>query len=342
MHTPELNTLDIESIRALVACAVLAPSSHNTQPWRFQITADSVSLFADRTRALRVNDAQDRELTISCGCALMNLRIAAAHNGLSTAYAVTPDPGNEDLLAVVSLKKAAGTPLPEAGLFSAIEGRRTYRKPFESRDVPNALLTALADTAAEEGAWLHLFSSEEERRAVAALVADGDAIQWGDPRWRRELAGWMRPRRRGDGLGVPGIIAPIIRTAVRSFDMGKRVGKKDGALAATAPVLAVLGTANDGVKDWMNAGQALEQVLLKAQAAGLQASFLNQPVEVASLRPKLRQFLGRTGFPQILFRLGFPSEQIPAAPRRRPDEVIDKRVEHTIGSAGSKKPPGAS
>ena len=325
MRTPEPNMPDIEFVRSLVAHAVLAPSSHNTQPWRFQITADSISLFADRTRALRVNDPQDRELTISCGCALMNLRIAAAHDGFDAAYAVTPNPGDDDLLAVVSLKRAAGTPLPEAGLFASIEGRRTYRKPFESRDVPGALLAALAETAAGEGAWLHVLSSEEARRAVAALVADGDAIQWSDPRWRRELAGWMHPRRRGDGLSVPGIIAPIIRTAVRSFNMGKRVGRKDEALAAAAPILAVLGTANDGVRDWMNAGQALEKVLLKAHAAGLQASFLNQPVEVASLRPKLRQLLGRTGFPQILLRLGVPPEEIPASARRRPDEVIDKK-----------------
>ena len=325
MCTPKPNMPDIEFVRSLVACAVLAPSSHNTQPWRFQITADSVSLFADRTRALRVNDPQDRELTISCGCALMNLRIAAAHDGFDAAYAVAPNPGDDDLLAVVSLKRTAGAPLPEAGLFSSIEGRRTYRKPFESRDVPEALLAALSETAAGEGAWLHVLSSEKERRAVAALVSEGDAIQWSNPRWRRELAGWMHPRRRGDGLSVPGIVSPIIRTAVRSFNMGKRIGRKDEALAATAPVLAVLGTANDGVRDWMNAGQALEKVLLKAHAAGLQASFLNQPVEVAFLRPKLRQLLGHTGFPQMLLRLGVPSEEIPASPRRCPDEVIAKK-----------------
>ena len=32
--------------------AVLAPSSHNTQPWHFLVQADSVLVCADRTRAL--------------------------------------------------------------------------------------------------------------------------------------------------------------------------------------------------------------------------------------------------------------------------------------------------
>ena len=36
---------------------------------------ETVELLADRTRALPVNDPQDRELTISCGCALFNLRV---------------------------------------------------------------------------------------------------------------------------------------------------------------------------------------------------------------------------------------------------------------------------
>jgi hypothetical protein len=60
-------------VTALVGAAVLAPSSHNTQPWRFRTSDDAIDVFADRTRALPVNDPDDRELTISC-CALFNLR----------------------------------------------------------------------------------------------------------------------------------------------------------------------------------------------------------------------------------------------------------------------------
>src|SRR3712207_1323163 len=56
-----------ELLRAAVGYAIRAPSSHNTQPWRFRITDGAVELFADRTRALAVVDPHDRELTISCG-----------------------------------------------------------------------------------------------------------------------------------------------------------------------------------------------------------------------------------------------------------------------------------
>lgn len=312
-----------EQIKSLLSYAVLAPSSHNTQPWRFEITDSAVSVFADRTRALSVNDPDDRELTISCGCALMNLRAAAAHEGIGVSFDITPDPGDDDLLAVISFNKERSLSTDEAGLFRSIEGRRTYRKRFASRDIPTALIDSLSATASDEGSWLEVIESEEDRQKVAELVSEGDSIQWSNPSWRRELAAWMHPRRRGDGLTVPGIVAPIAQVVVRTFDMGNGVGAKDKQLADESPVLAVVGTADDNVADWLAAGQALERILLSAYSQGLQASYLNQPIQVASLRPKLQNLLSQRGFPQILLRLGFPEDEIDAAPRRHLDEVIE-------------------
>lgn len=69
------------SIRSMLEAAVRAPSSHNTQPWLFAVRPDGIALYADRTRALPVNDPHDRELTVSCGAALLQLRVAAAAAG---------------------------------------------------------------------------------------------------------------------------------------------------------------------------------------------------------------------------------------------------------------------
>lgn len=314
-----------EQIKSLLSYAILAPSSHNTQPWRFEISDGAVSMFADRTRALPANDPDDRELTISCGCVLMNLRVAAANEGLGVTFDITPDSGDDDLLAVISFIKEDSLSPDEAGLFKFIEGRRTYRKRFASREVPTAILDSLSAAASQEGSWLEVIESEDDRQKVAELVSEGDSIQWSNPSWRRELAAWMHPRRRGDGLTVPGIVAPIAQIVVRTFDMGDGVGAKDKQLADESPLLTVLGTAGDNVVDWLVAGQALEKILLAAQSQGLQASYLNQPIQVASLRPKLQNLLGQQGFPQILLRLGFPEDEIDAAPRRRLDEVVEQK-----------------
>ncbi|MGM0907213.1 MAG: Acg family FMN-binding oxidoreductase [Pseudomonadota bacterium] len=301
-------------IKSLLSYAILAPSSHNTQPWRIEINDNVVSMFADRTRALPANDPDDRELTISCGCALMNLRSAAAHEGVGVTIDITPDPGNDDLLAVISFNKEHSSSKLEAGLFKSIRERRTYRKRFALKDVPTTILDSLSAAVLSEGSWLEIIESEEERQKVAELVSEGDSIQWSNPSWRRELAAWMHPRRRGDGLTIPGIVRPIAKMVVRTFDMGNRVGAKDKQLADESPVLAVLGSTGDNVADWLATGQALEKVLLSAHSQGLQASYLNQPIQVSSLRPKLQN---------LLTQQGFPENEIDAVPRRHLDEVIE-------------------
>lgn len=323
MNDVESTEADAEGVASLLNYALLAPSSHNTQPWRFAVSGNAVALHADRTRALVVNDPDDRELTISCGCALLNLRVAAAAAGLGATCRLLPNPEDEDLLAAVELNPAVGEAPGEARLFDAIERRRTYRRRFESREVPPTVLHRLAEAAASEGAWLQLVDREEQRQAVAGLVAEGDAVQWSNPSWRRELAAWMQPRRRGDGLTVPGLVAPVARMVVRTFDMGNGVGAKDRELADGSPVLAVLGTDGDAESDWLTAGQALQRVLLDACGAGLQASYLNQPIQVPALRSRLQRLLGRAGFPQLVLRMGFPARQLPAAPRRGLAEVLD-------------------
>ena len=73
-----------EVVNRLVGAAVMAPSSHNSQPWIFRVRGRCIGVIADRTRALPANDPDDRELTLSCGCALFNMRVAAAHAGLGT------------------------------------------------------------------------------------------------------------------------------------------------------------------------------------------------------------------------------------------------------------------
>lgn len=74
---------NVDKLRFLLSFAILAPSTHNTQPWLFKIVNNDslIELYADRTRGLPVVDPDDRELTISCGAALCYLQIALRYFG---------------------------------------------------------------------------------------------------------------------------------------------------------------------------------------------------------------------------------------------------------------------
>ncbi|MGM0633515.1 MAG: Acg family FMN-binding oxidoreductase [Pseudomonadota bacterium] len=314
---------ETEQLRSMIDRAVQAPSSHNTQPWYFRLSDSAIELYADRTRALPVNDPDDRELCISCGCALMNLRVAAADRGLGIQTQLLPEPDQADLLARVVVSGPLSAPAMEAQLAESVPRRRTCRKHFMARDVDAGMTEQLVAAAEQEGARLQPLATDVRDR-VAGLVAEGDAAQWADPDWRRELAAWMHPRSRGDGLTVPPLAGAMTRLVVRTFNMGGSIGAKDRNLAERSPLLAALSTAADDRRDWLLAGQALQRVLLVACQHGLQASYLNQPIQVASLRLRLRDLLGG-GYPQILLRLGYPAEEIPPVPRRPVADVIHQR-----------------
>jgi hypothetical protein len=108
-----------ERVVFLLRYAVLAPSSHNTQPWRFRVDADGVELRADRTRRLPVVDPHDGELVISCGAALETLRLAARRSGDEFHVDPLPDPSDRDLLARLRLETGKPANATDNALFSA-------------------------------------------------------------------------------------------------------------------------------------------------------------------------------------------------------------------------------
>lgn len=300
-----------------IARACLAPSSHNAQPWLFRVAGDEIELLADRTRALPVNDPHDRELLISCGCALMGLRVAIAADG--RAADVRPAAGEGDLLAQVRASPGApDTALARLG--PALEARHTFRGDLRPGPPDSAVLQTLREAAAAEGADLHFVGEGELRQRLADLVARGDTAQWDDPRWRRELAAWMHPRRRGDGLTVPAAVAPVARRVVGAVDLGPMVRGRDRAMVLEAPLLAILTTRGDSPGDWVTAGCALQRVLLEACGVGLQAAYFNQPLQVVDLREELADLMD--AWPQVVFRLGAPAAAGVRTPRRAVSDVL--------------------
>ncbi|MGZ3408643.1 MAG: Acg family FMN-binding oxidoreductase [Polyangia bacterium] len=309
--------------------AVLAPSSHNSQPWRFVINGDRLDLKADRARALPVVDPDDRELVISCGAALYHLRLALRHAGWVPSIELMPGGIDGDIVATVRLAGERRAPTAEEErLFAAIERRHTNRSPFAARDVPEKLRFELIDVAQREGAWLYIaFGIAKE--AVATLISEADRLQMDDPRFRRELASWLHPSRSELGDGMPGntqglsdLAARFAPLVVRTFDLGGSRAARDHQLAVGSPLLTIIGTERDDATEWLRAGQALAAVLLYATDVGLAASFLNQPVEVPALRVRLHEVLGKSGLPQLVLRLGYPLAEVPATPRRPMREVV--------------------
>jgi len=154
----------------LVAKAIWAPSVHNTQPWRF--TADGgpqVSLHADVGRRLAVADPDGREMMISCGAALFNVRLALRILGYIPETRVLPDPAQPTLVAQVSWRERAAADEFERRLSGHILTRRTHRGAFDPEPLPPDTLAALRAAAEREGAALRIVADDGRRAAHAAM-----------------------------------------------------------------------------------------------------------------------------------------------------------------------------
>ena len=317
-------------MRSVVEAAAMAPSSYNTQPWRFKIIDSVLEIFADRSRHLQIIDPERRGQIQSCGCALFNARVAARAKGytdeLTTVLADHDDP---DHVATLRL----GAPyIPneyDASLFAAIPKRHTNRREFLPRAVASALSDTLIAAAAVEGATM-VRLVPDQKHAVAHLVDEADRMQYGDPAFRAELEHWLVPTgsRRRDGIPFVekefGSAMPFtVSRSLHSSGLPDRFGALEQERINGAPVVFVMGTPSDERNDWLACGQALEAVLLLATTYGMSAVFLNQVLELPDYRAQIADLVPEAGRPHMVLRLGYPTEAIHhVAPRRPLDEML--------------------
>ena len=308
-------------VAELLHAATLAPSMHNTQPWRFRLLRDieTIEVYADPDRMLPRSDPHGRAVHIACGAAVFNLRVAAAAAGRRAVARLLPAPAEPLLLATVRLGGQHRPDEADRELYAAIPARHTNRGPYSGRPVPPGVLAELVAAAQFEGAALALPGHDETYRLLR-LIADAECDLIGDPAYHEELARWAGGERDKDG--IPGSAAgprdPRGSTPVRDFLPGHTVGY---AWFEEQPQLAVLSTAAGTRADWLRAGQALQRVLLTATQRGIAASPLTQPLETSDAWQARDPASGR-GAPQLILRIGY-GLPAPATPRRPVSEVLD-------------------
>jgi len=307
-------------LHAAVGAAIRAPSVHNTQPWLFRIGDDFVDVHADPCRQLPVADPDGSALRISCGAAILNLRLSLARQGWATRTVLMPDPSGPRHLARVSLDRPQPATPADLELFAAIPHRHTNRDPFLDTAVPLTVRARLVEAARAEGAWLDLINGPVAQTMIAELIRVSDQILLRNDAYQAELRQWLRSEESDDGVPrrTAGT-APEPQDVIARRDFGGRT-RLAGHDYESDPLIAVIGGYGTTRRDDLCAGQALERLLLTATANGLVASLVSQPIEVPQVREQLRLGLRRNGPPRMLVRTGYG---VPGfSPPRRPIEDV--------------------
>jgi hypothetical protein len=115
---------------------------------------------------------------------------------------------------------------------------------------------------------------------------------------------------------------------LRDFRGGEQAAGRSARGSAGAPptverpLALVLGTEQDTPTDWLQTGEALMALLLRATVEGVQAQPLGQVVDREWSRARLGAALGVVGHPQMVLRVGY-AKPGPDSPRRPLDQIVD-------------------
>ncbi len=313
------------TLREIVRLATLAPSSHNTQCWRFAATADGVSIGPDPTRRCPVVDPDDHHLFVSLGCAVENLAHAALAHGLKAT--VCFGAARSDNFEVT----LEPTPASRTPLFAAITERQSTRAPFDGVALTIEELRQLSDAGTGTGMHVLLLTDLPSIERVLAWIVEANTLQMRDPAFARELKNWIRfddgqAVRTGDGLstrtsGNPSVPRWLASPLFDLFYRPKSEADKYAIQLRSSAGIAIFVSDVSDKAGWIEAGRCYERFALQATAMGIRNAFLNQPIEVADLRPRFADAFGLGPHrPELIARFG----RGPLMPRslRRPLDAV--------------------
>ncbi|GGR74283.1 NAD(P)H nitroreductase [Micromonospora fulviviridis] len=318
-------TPTVRMLEAAARQALHAPSVFNTQPWRWRITADTLELRADPDRQLATTDPDGRLLTLSCGAALHHARVSLAAAGWAVTVERRPDPADPALLARLRATGPAHLDVAAARLVDAIPRRRTDRRAYGDRPVPEPVLARLRAAVEAEDAHLHIVRPDQMPMLAVSTGRAADA-ELADPAYREELRRWTdRPAGSGDGVPTATAVRPAPRRVpLRDYAPGGAAGLNAGADFDRGAAYLILFGEQDEPAAWLRGGEALSALLLTATAEGLSSAPLSDAIEVAWPRRMMRDLLAGIGDPYLVVRVGWgPGDDLPAAPRRSPADVIE-------------------
>jgi hypothetical protein len=309
--------------RELVRFATLAANSHNTQPWTFSTSGNEIVIAPDFTRRCPAVDPDDHHLFVSLGCAAENLVLAASMLG----WRATPIIDGARI--VVALEQA---PPETSPLVDAIPFRQSTRAAFDGRPVAPDILRQLENACQETNVSTILMTERAAIAKIADYVLEGNSAQMRDKAFMSELVSWMRFNEADavatmDGLfsrtsGNPSLPAWIARPLLKFVFTESGENRKYRAELDSSAGVVVLAADHSDKAHWIAVGRACQRFGLQATALGLKYSFVNQPVEVAALRPQFAAALGLGDRrPDVVMRFG-AGPDLPKSLRRTPELVM--------------------
>ena len=323
-------TTQEQRLRFLVRYAVLAPSSHNSQPWSFVVNEDHINLIPDLSRALEISDVDHRQLHISMGTSLENLLVAAEYFGYTTkvTYMLGVIPGTQEVKIEFSPITNTYTE-KNPRLIEAILRRHTNRGEYRP-DLPDQSFLQQLRGMSTTALRVDVITDTAKKQAITDVTIRAGIAAMEDPQFRLELSRYLKNNHTKSplgmpafGMGVPTPISFIVPFMSKFLNINKLHEKQDRALLTVhTPVMLIISSAHDTPEYWIRSGQLFERIALEAAAHSMQTNPMAAAIQIGEYYKELQTIIGTQQFrPQFFCRLGYAQSTTPHSPRLHADHV---------------------
>ena len=166
---------------------------------------------------------------------------------------------------------------------------------------------------------------------VLEYINQGNLSQYADEAFVDELILWLRFNKKEAMASPDGLFSrcsgnpEVPRWLGQLFVAGTKPQQQadtDAAKFRTSPGAVVLASQSDDKASWVRTGQVYERLALTMTSLDIKSAFLNQPIEIATLRSQFQTALGLgAAQPQLLLRIGY-AQTMPRSLRRPLEQVL--------------------
>ena len=316
-----------ETSKAILSQAALAPSGHNSQPWRVRIeNRETWIIEADPDRSLPVVDSENRELLLSLGAFVENLSLAAGAMGWSMDMQVLATGRRDRDVVRVSLHKGK----PTGYELRNLQKRRTIKHGLLPKEITLSDVRVLENQT--EGRLAFFPRGSAHASCLRDAAVENFRIQAHRDDAQQELVRWLRLddlsiRKYRDGLSpegmeITGIKGWFIRHFVKPEDFLKESYRKQSVditsdLAGEGGGWIVLTSPGETVPDLIATGRFFQRIALSAYELGIGLHPMTQMLEEKNGISQIAAHHGTGFYPQFVLRAGYVEHYPePVSPRR--------------------------
>lgn len=305
-----------DKLKFLINYGVLAPSTHNTQPWLFEVSKNILKISPNQKLKLKIADPNNMGLYVSLGACAENICSAAEIFGFKTK--ITIKSADIEIIFTENADKAATRTL------QAIKARHSNKFAYINKTIDEDILARLAGIKAKT-VDINIVGKDELRGAIHDLHTEAASHAASNKEFVFELTSWLRNNPTRATNGMPGFVTgnSTLKSLVgklilkRKPELLLQAIKQDKILLESSSAIVVFSAKHDSIDNWVQVGRTVEEFWLGLTEHGLVGHPMAAIIQHGQSRKTLAKLLSTDSHPVFLMRIGYSKGKHLHTPRKK-------------------------